>query len=114
MDDTLNRIILLFDKSGMKKIEFLTKLGLSRSAWGAWVRGDTTSYLKMLPQIATIFGVSVDWLSGNEQKNKATTRHSDLISEALSIMNGLPKDRQDNAIALLRAMAALSDKTENK
>ena len=72
MDETLNRIIELLDKSGMKKIEFLTKLGLSRSAWGAWTSGRMQSYKKMLPEIADIFGVSLDWLSGNEQKNKPT------------------------------------------
>lgn len=68
MNNTLNRIIELLDQSGMKKNEFLSKLGLSRSAWGAWVMGDTTSYIKYLPQIAEIFGVSLDWLAGNEQK----------------------------------------------
>ena len=68
MDETLNRIIELLDKSGMKKIEFLTKLGLSRSAWGAWTSGRMQSYKKMLPEIADIFGVSLDWISGNEQK----------------------------------------------
>ena len=69
MDDTLNRISELLEKSGMKKIEFLKKLGLSRSAWSAWMRGDAKSYKTYLPQIAEIFGVSLDWLAGNERKD---------------------------------------------
>jgi transcriptional regulator with XRE-family HTH domain len=62
----------------MKKIEFLTKLGLSRSAWSSWTSEKSDSYKKKLPEIADIFGVSVDYLLGNEQKKKPTVQDDEL------------------------------------
>lgn len=114
MKDIQNAVIETLDNSGKKDALIEKDLHLPRSTVYDWRNGRSESYKKYIPEIAEYFGVSADYLLGIGQKNKATTRHSDLINEALSIMNGLPKDRQDNAIALLRAMAALSDKTENK
>lgn len=114
MDDILNRISSLLEKSGMKKIELLTKLNLKRSAWSSWTSGTSESYKKYLPQIAEIFGVSLDWLSGNEQKNKPLTDREKLIQECLDIMYSLPEDYQKAAREHLRSLAELSDKNKNK
>ncbi len=99
MDDTLNRISELLDKSGMKKIEFLTKLGLSRSAWSAWTSGRADSYKSRLPEIADIFGVSIDWLAGKDQKNKPTISEDD---ELINLFSRVPTDKKQEAVNYLR------------
>jgi transcriptional regulator with XRE-family HTH domain len=91
MDDTLNRISELLEKSGMKKIEFLTALGLKRSAWSAWTSGKANSYKKYLPQIANIFGVSLDWLAGNEQKEKLSSEEESLSGLDKNFLNKIRK-----------------------
>lgn len=78
MNEILNRIDSLRKKNNMSRIELLTKLGLGKSVWGAWMRGDNTSFMKYLPQIAEIFNVSLDWLVGAEQKEKPTAESGEL------------------------------------
>lgn len=52
----------------MKQIELTNHLGLSKNIFTDWKSGKNTSYMKYLPQIAEFFGVSVDYLIGNETK----------------------------------------------
>lgn len=82
MDDTLNRIELLLKSHKMSKISLLSELGLSKSAWGSWARGETTTYMDHIPKIAEIFDVSSDYILGIEQKNKPAAK-SDELNEFL-------------------------------
>ena len=72
MEKALYNVISLFDGSG-KSDAFLEKeLELPRSIIYDWRKERSKSYKKYLPEIAAYFHVSLDWLAGNEQKNKAT------------------------------------------
>jgi transcriptional regulator with XRE-family HTH domain len=110
MDDTLNRISELLDKSGMKKIELLTQLGLSRSAWSGWTSGRMDSYKKKLPEIASIFNVSLDWLSGNEQKNKPSSEEDSLSEREWQLIESFRKHSPEEQDMLLRAAHVESDR----
>lgn len=94
MDNTLNMISELLKKNKMSKIEFLTKLNLSKSAWSSWVRGETATYKDHIPEIAKIFNVSSDYLFGIEQKEKPAAERNELINKILTICDGLPEDKQ--------------------
>lgn len=112
MDDILNRIITLLDKSGMKKIEFLNKLGLSRSAWSGWTSGRMKSYEKMLPQIAKIFGVSLDWLAGNEQKNRPAAESGEpdpLDTKIMELFSKLSPANKKLALAQIEVIVESQD-----
>lgn len=60
-----------------------------------WRRGRSASYMKMLPELATLFGVSVRELLQSEEGEAATTR--------------LSAEEQD-LLTLFRATGGLSDK----
>ena len=76
MNDTQNRIISLLDASGKDDTVIERELGLPRSTIYDWRNGRSKSYRNYLQQIAIYFSVSVDYIMGNEQKNKLVA-HSD-------------------------------------
>lgn len=114
MDEILNKILSLLKERNIPKGKFLKDLDFNKSAIAGWISGEHASYKKKLPEIANYFGVSLDWLSGNEQKEKPLTDRERLIQECLSIMNSLPEDLQRAAREQLKALAAVADKNKKK
>lgn len=114
MDDTLNKVLSLIKSNNIPKGKFLSDLKLGRSTISDWTNNKSVSYLKYLPQIAAYFNVSLDWLSGNEQKNKPITERDRLIEECLNIMDSLPEDLQKVAHEQLKALSAIADKNKKK
>lgn len=104
MDDTLNRISEYMKEHKIKKIDLLKELGLDKSTWSAWARDDNNSYIKYLPQIATYFDVSIDWLAGTEQKNKPLTEREKLSEEIMRICMNLPEEKQRVLLDTARCM----------
>lgn len=68
---TLDKIINLLKKSGKSQKDLCDFLGLNQQAFTGWKSGNTTSYKKYLPQIASFFSVSVDSLVGDADIEKA-------------------------------------------
>ena len=64
--DILNNIILLLKEGNKKQIDLTNHLGITKNIFTDWKAGRNNSYMKYLPQIAEFFGVSVDYLIGNE------------------------------------------------
>ena len=114
MNDTLNRVLSLISSSKVKKKDFLAAIGLSRSALSGWTSGNNDSYLKYLPQIAAYFNVSLDWLAGNEQKNKPSTQESltDIDVEFLNKIKVLSPENRAQAEKMIDFLLAGQDKKE--
>jgi len=74
----LKNIIFLIESKYKNDIDFEKDFGIARSTVSAWRKGKLKSYRKMQNDIANFFGVSSDWLAGNEQKNKPTAERSEL------------------------------------
>lgn len=73
MDEVLKRIIdLIGPKHGASKL-LADHLGIHPNVITNWKNGRNKSYRGYLPQIADYFGVSVDYLLGNEEKTPANT-----------------------------------------
>lgn len=71
MDEVLKRIIdLIGPKHGASKL-LADHLGIHPNVITNWKNGRNKSYRGYLPQIANYFGVSVDYLLGNEEKTPA-------------------------------------------
>lgn len=64
---TLFRIRLkeLREKAGYSQYSFADKIGVSQSAVGSWEAGRREPNLTTIVGLARLFGVSVDYLSGN-------------------------------------------------
>ena len=59
--DTLDRIILLMNEKNYNQQILTDYLGVDKSIFSTWKK----SYMKSLPQIAGLFGVTIDWLVGS-------------------------------------------------
>ena len=70
--DVLNKILLLLKEKNIQQKELSDYLGLSKNTMTGWKSGNNNSYKKYLPQIAEFFGVSVDYLVGNETSDDFT------------------------------------------
>lgn len=69
--DILTKILDEMKKGKISQKEITSSLGLSQKAFSEWEAGQTKSYMKYLPQIAAVLGVSVDCLLGRDEKAPA-------------------------------------------
>ncbi|MDY3987761.1 MAG: helix-turn-helix domain-containing protein [Massilioclostridium sp.] len=83
MDKLLRNILHEKNSRRITDRDFQKDLGLYSSAVSEWKNGKSKSYQKHLAKIANYFGVSTDYLLGNEQKNKPTV-DDDELTEMLS------------------------------
>ena len=60
------RILSLLRDHDIKDIEFESIIGLKKNAISEWKRKGSASFIDNLPKIAQYFGVTTDWLLGNE------------------------------------------------
>jgi len=60
--NTLERILYLKDGNGLSDLALARELGLGERIVDSWKRGNSKSYIKLIPQIAGFFGVSVSYL----------------------------------------------------
>ena len=65
MNIFVERILPLFEQSGMNDQEFERNIDLPRGIVYDWKKGRTKSYKKYCGQIASFFHVSTDYLLGN-------------------------------------------------
>lgn len=70
--EVLDRIMLLMAEKNYNQLYITEYLGVDRSIFSTWKNGKSKSYMKYLPQLASLFGVSIDWLIGNtEERNQS-------------------------------------------
>lgn len=62
---------LIAEKYGTDK-GFEDALGIPNRTVNDWKRGKSKSYMKLIPKIATVFGVSTDYLLTDEEEHKNT------------------------------------------
>lgn len=110
----IENILNLISQKGITKNKMLKDLGLAKGSVANWQDRGTIPSGETLSKISAYFGVSTDYLLGNEQKNKTVPDRDSLISEAIDIMNNFPEDMKAAAVAQLKALAALSDKKQKK
>ncbi len=103
--------------------ELANMLNVHQTAVSQWEMGRTMPDVEILKKISGIFGVTVDALLSNNdvssdiQKNKAINSVDNLdanIAKAVDIMNDLPDDLREVALAQLQSLADLADKTKKK
>ena len=89
-------IILELLKSQNKKQKELTQfLGISETSVADWKRGKTESYKKHIGRIAEFFGVSTDYLLGNENtySQKQNFKESDFFQVNEGFLHGTGKHK---------------------
>lgn len=103
----------LCDNRGISMTSLAAILKISKSNITNWKNGSIPKMDKVA-KIANYFGVSADYLLGNEQKEKPLTERERLIQDSIDIMDSLPDDLKLAAFENLKTLAALADKNKNK
>ena len=86
--DTVDRIFNLVDAQYQEQRDFAYDLGLTASIVSAWKCRRSGSYVKYLPQIAKLLGVSAEYLlTGNPDKKSPSP-------EGGGLMESYPEDLQ--------------------
>ena len=67
--EVLTKILTLLDERHIQQKNLSDYLGLSKNTMTGWKNGNNNSYMKHLPKIAEFFGVTVDYLLGNEKRD---------------------------------------------
>ena len=93
MQDIQNRLIALIDSSGKDDAKIERELNLPRSTVYDWRKGRSKSYRNYLSQIATYFGVSTDYLLGNDQKEKPLVNGDKELTAYLDMLRTRPEMR---------------------
>ena len=90
--DTLNRIIDLMKLKNCDNQMLASALGLNRQVVTDWKAERSKSYMKYLPQIADYFGVTVDYLIGqNQQADEAELPAADAAPIQTAYDNASPE-----------------------
>lgn len=58
------RLVEAIDRASLTRRSFAERIGVSEGAVSRWVNGRTDPSLPLLPRIALVLGVTLDWLLG--------------------------------------------------
>lgn len=83
--DTVDIIFNLLKQKGIQQKDFAEAIGVTKHKVSEWKARKTKSYDKHYNEIASYLGVSIDYLLGNEQKNRPSSEEESLSSEAIKL-----------------------------
>lgn len=105
--DTIDLVVELLDKKGISGAKMSRDLGFSNAVFSQWKSGAQNPSMKSIIKMANYFGVSVEYLLGNEQKEKPagfTDEQLKQYNEIMSIYNQLSDDKKIMAKNILESM----------
>ncbi len=106
---TGERIFALLDSRGIEQKEFGSFLGIDPAVVSKWRKGKSTSYQKILPQIAEYLGTTVDYLLTGTEKGNPTTVSDDeaaLNAELISRLCQLSPEELARVDAFVQGLLA--------
>lgn len=116
MEELAKKVISLFDADGRSDAEIENDLGLPRSTIYDWRNGRSKSYRKYIEKISSYYHVNL-FQDVKEQKNKPTDKKvSELrpgTQEAIDIIQSLPDDLREAALATLRNLSDIAKRKQN-
>ena len=68
---------------GYTQSEIAEKLGVSFQAVRLWERGETLPELDKLVELASLFGISLDWLIAGREEERILPEFEELLSDRL-------------------------------
>lgn len=112
-EQVLQTICNLLKDKNLQQKDLCEALNLKNKSFTEWKAGRSTSYMKKLPEIATYFGVSVDYLLGYEKdavaetsEEKEKTPEEQMLTEGekmlLQLFRQVPEEKQPHLIQLIK------------
>lgn len=112
---TLDNITKLLKSNNKTQKDLTDYLGITKNSFTNWKAGQNKSYIKYLPQIASFFNCSVDYLLGKESTAEAS-EHDELneyleeirtrpeMKMLFSITKNASKEDVEKAVKVIEAM----------
>ena len=100
-----NKFVQLCQRDGISPSKAASLIGFNRSSVSMWKAQGYTPRREILVKIANYFNVSVDYLLGEEDKEKKTTEYDGLSEgekELLDLFNRVPEDAQAMVLEMIR------------
>jgi|HigsolmetaGSP11D_1036233.scaffolds.fasta_scaffold08898_3 transcriptional regulator with XRE-family HTH domain len=98
------RLLVLREANGLSKIEMAKKLGVNKSSITRYETNEIKPNLDTMLKISELFGVSLDWIAGNENDLCNNTRkisdYIPLITECIEY--NISPEKLKKAIELLK------------
>ena len=101
-----NKFVQLCQRDGISPSKAASLIGFNRSSVSMWKAQGYTPRREILVKIANYFNVSVDYLLGEEDKEKKTTDNDGLSEEEkalLDLFNRVPADSRPMILEMIRA-----------
>jgi transcriptional regulator with XRE-family HTH domain len=101
-----NKFVQLCQRDGISPSKAASLIGFNRSSVSMWKAQGYTPRREILVKIANYFNVSVDYLLGEEDKEKKTTENDGLSEEEkalLDLFNRVPADSRPMILEMIRA-----------
>lgn len=105
----LDNILQVMKEKHISQKVITDTLGLSKSSFSSWKSGANESYKKRLPEIATILGVSVSYLTG-ESKNREITLNNEITDNDLKFALFGDVEIDDEVLEEVRHYAQIAKK----
>ena len=102
----------LRDKMGLKDFEVCKRIGMSPGTMSDWKNGRYNLKSEKLRKIAEFFGVTVDYLMGNESAPAAVADLSEDEAELLWLFRSFNADGQKRALCALRELSEIPRYTD--
>lgn len=103
----IENVLGLIDKNGITKNKMLKDLGMGTGTFNTWEKRGTIPSGETLSKIAAYFNVSIDYLLGNEQKNKPTVPTNNELNDLYDLLN---HENKQKILELARLYLAGQDK----
>lgn len=102
-----DKYVALCSKKGVSPTTAAVQMGMSKGTPTTWKKLKTTPQAAQLKKIADYFGVSIDSLMDNEQKEKTPSEGSLTADQKdlLSIWDSIPQEKQADALRLLKVLS---------
>lgn len=102
----------LCTQKGVTPTRAAVEIGLSKGTPTTWKQMGTTPQAAQLAKIARYFGVTIDYLLGNETKKEPTTNGADILDSVdIAFLTGYKELTEENK-AVLRDMVQLMRKRQ--
>ena len=101
------RVAALLAKSGLKPAELAKKLGVARAAAAKWYRGASAPTGARLDALASLLGVSADYIRTGKDDGAALASASDCSSLAVRSLNPGGRDAALKALTVSAPLLAL-------
>ena len=110
MDVIATRIFDLVKEHGIEQKEFALMLGVTDKKVSAWKTGRSSTYTKILPQIADALSTTTEYLLNGTKIEKPETLSGSGLSEGeellIQLFRLLPQEEKDAVLRVVQAAAA--------